>query len=103
MTAATAAGKATLRGISSLGFSGAGFLTCYHLGVAQCLLKQGVLLKQGERPSNNHATPRLTGVSGGALTSAALVAGVDPDDGMQVILKVTNQTRQGTLDALTPG
>lgn len=103
MTAAASSGKA-LRLISSIGFSGAGFLTCYHLGVADCLLQQGILLKPGEIPTKHRHSPKLTGVSGGALTAAAMTAGILPQDGMDCLLQITDKTtRQGRLDALTPG
>ena len=49
-------------------------------------------------------TPLLTGVSGGALTVAALAAGVNPEIGMNTTLTVAERTRQqGFLDAFTPG
>jgi hypothetical protein len=87
--------------VSSIGFSGAGFLLCYHLGVAKCLLEQGLLPKKGELRSTEL---RLTGVSGGALVAAAVCAGVDPDDALQMTLSVSRETRKaGMLDALQPG
>jgi hypothetical protein len=50
---ASAAVKCLFR-IPSFGFSGAGFLTYYHLRVADCLIKHDVvLLKQGEMPTDN--------------------------------------------------
>jgi predicted acylesterase/phospholipase RssA len=89
--------------IPSFGFSGAGFLTCYHFGVADCLLKHGSLLRRGELPSDN--SPILTGVSGGALVVAAVSLGVPPEDGMKAILEIAHRTRQegGVLDHLQPG
>ena len=103
MTAAAASKtKAALQHITSIGFSGAGFLTCYHLGVADCLLQQGILTKSGEKPLPS--SPILTGVSGGALCAAGMTAGVSPENGMNNLLHVTNiTTQQGRLDALTPG
>lgn len=98
-TAAASAVKKSA--ISSIGFSGAGFLTCYHLGVADCLLHHGIISQNtDEKPS--HQT--LTGVSGGALVSAGVALGVSPKDGMNTVLRVTKTTSlQGRLDAFTPG
>lgn len=92
------------RSISSFGFSGAGFLTCYHLGVAECLLKNGLLLPKGALPLD-HRTPILTGVSGGALVATAVSLGVSPEDAMRATLAIAAQTRQagGFLDHLKPG
>ena len=91
--------------ISSFGFSGAGFLTCYHAGVAECLLQQGLLLQPGERPKSAASTPILTGVSGGALISAGIIAGVSPEDCMEATLHIARETRRlgGALDSLMPG
>lgn len=88
--------------ISSLGFSGSGFLACYHLGVAKCFLEHGCLdsfKRSGELGA------RLTGVSGGALIAAAVTAGVDPEVGMQTTLGIAQRTRQegGYLDVFRPG
>jgi hypothetical protein len=96
--------------IPSFGFSGAGFLTCYHLGVAKCLLDHGLL--NFEPKHDKHHTgfetaraPLLTGVSGGALTVAAVAAGVDPEVGMSTTLVVAEKTRQegGIFDSFKPG
>jgi hypothetical protein len=97
----TAASNALKRSaISSIGFSGAGFLTCYHLGVADCLLRHGILAQD----SDKHEDPILTGVSGGALCAAGVALGVSPEDGMNTVLHVAKSTNaQGRLDALTPG
>jgi predicted acylesterase/phospholipase RssA len=94
---------ATSRLIPSFGFSGAGFLTCYHLGVAQLLLKHGLLVKPGQFASAR--SPTLTGVSGGALVAAVVSVGVHPEDAMQASLEVARRTRHagGVLDALHPG
>jgi len=81
------------RPISSFGFSGAGFLACYHLGVAQCLLDHKILQSSTE----------LVGVSAGALISAALIANVNLEDGMQAVLEISRTTRRHRLDALQPG
>ncbi|GKZ00397.1 patatin-like phospholipase domain-containing protein 2 [Mayamaea pseudoterrestris] len=121
--------------ISSLGFSGAGFLTCYHLGVAQCLVDHGVinLSDDVDRPASTAPSGRadtddkgtmtnqtqssfstsmqspqpiipLCGVSGGALTAAALAAHVAPRDGMEAVLQVAQRARKaGRLNVLQPG
>ena len=96
------------RHLSSFGFSGAGFLACYHLGVAQCLVKHGILLQPGRLSSENNIqnSPVLTGVSGGALVAAAVSAGIDLEqDGMNACLEIAKRTRAagGLLDALYPG
>lgn len=91
---------ALIQKVSSIGFSGAGFLLCYHLGVAKCFQEQRILPRKGElRP-----TIPLTGVSGGALVAAAVSAGIDPDVGMQETLEVSSLARKaGVLDSLQPG
>jgi len=100
MMTSTAAAAVSKRAITSIGFSGAGFLTCYHLGVAECLLDHGILSKNKDATSSI----TLTGVSGGALCAAGLAVGVSPEEGMNTVLHVTNTTtQQGRLDALTPG
>jgi len=106
--------------LPSIGFSGAGFLGCYHVGVASCLQRQGWL---GLDDSANHRTttiqpttikplvPLLTGVSAGSMIAAATAAGVAPEpDGMDVVLTAARRTRElskksllPTFDALTPG
>jgi predicted acylesterase/phospholipase RssA len=113
---------------SSFGFSGAGFLTCYHLGVAECLLKHGHLLQRGQLPTsksndtttvtvtvtdtdnNNNkdtmmSSPMLTGVSGGALVAAAVSIGIRPEDGMNAMAEIVRRTRSvgGMMDHLRPG
>jgi hypothetical protein len=100
MASLAAAGRA----LSSLGFSGAGFLTSYHLGAADCLLKRGLLLQRGELPVDDK-TPVLTGVSGGALVATAVSIGVRPEDGMMATLAIAEQSRKagGMLDHLRPG
>lgn len=102
------AARASQAKISSIGFSGAGFLAAYHLGVAQCLLDQNVLnadtLFHRGRQHHQRAKLALTGVSAGALVSTALFAGIQPADGMQASLRVAQQTRaSGILDAFQPG
>lgn len=100
MTAISAIG----RSIPSFGFSGAGFLTCYHFGAAECLLKHGLLLPRGLLPRDD-TTPILTGVSGGALVATAVSIGVSPEDGMKATLEIAARSRQagGLLDHLRPG
>lgn len=102
---------ATPRRISSFGFSGAGFLACYHLGVAKCLMDQGILHKRGvlardddDANKQNTSSVALTGVSAGAIISAAMIAGVCPEQGMQAVMEVSRRTRDtgGYLDALSP-
>jgi len=105
--------------LPSIGFSGAGFLGCYHVGVAACLKRQGWL---GLDDANHHTTtnepttikplvPLLTGVSAGSMVAAATAAGIEPEpDGMDVVLTAARRTRElstksqlPTFDALTPG
>lgn len=112
-----ASATATQR-LSSISFSGAGFLGCYHMGAAAVLLKHGYLVGPGEFPPNDSSSsspaslsaadvppPILTGVSAGSLVSIAVSAGVEPDTGMNVILEVAKRTRKlgGALDILRPG
>lgn len=95
------------RKVSSFGFSGAGFLTCYHLGVAECLIHRGVFPGSGEIAKDDilHSPVILTGVSGGALVAAAISVGIRPVDGMNAMLDVAEHTRKagGLLDHLHPG
>lgn len=95
MTTATIGSK-----IPSLGFSGAGFLACYHMGASSCLQDHGYLNKD-----NTKKNPILTGVSGGALIASATALGVNPEVVMQTTLQVAKDTRQkgGLLDAFRPG
>jgi hypothetical protein len=99
------------RQITSLGFSGAGFLACYHLGVAKCLMDQGILHKRGVlargddgENKQNTSSIALTGVSAGAIISAAVIAGVCPEQGMDAVMAVSRRTRDtgGYLDTLSP-
>lgn len=101
MTMASLAGKVR----PSFGFSGAGFLTCYHLGVAECLLRHKRLPSPGELPADDTTAPIVTGVSGGALVATAVSVGVQPEDGMRATLAIAEQTRiaGGVLDHLRPG
>ena len=102
--------------IPSAGFSGAGFLGCYHVGAAACLHKQGYLPHPDDDSYTPYKMPLLTGVSAGSMIAAATCAGVNPEqDGMEVVLEAARRTRQlslnqdGTsskmvsLDVLTPG
>lgn len=79
----------------------------YHAGVYSCLLRHNLLLSPRERLSVDDATkaPILTGVSAGALISAAISAGVTPEDAMGVVLKVAERTKEkgGIMDVLKPG
>lgn len=93
-----ATSKACRAAIPSFGFSGAGFLTSYHLGAAKCLVEHGWININGAN------LPMLTGVSGGALAIAAVASGVDPEVGMSTTLAVAARTQQeGILDAFQPG
>jgi predicted acylesterase/phospholipase RssA len=98
--------------LPSFGFSGAGFLTCYHLGAADCLLKRGVLLPRGELPvyddnnkNDNKKPVLLTGVSGGAMVATAVSIGMSPEDGMRATLNIAENSRKtgGILNHLRPG
>jgi len=119
-------GATKRRLLGSISFSGAGFLGCYHMGAARALLGQGYLLRPGDCPSPDggedaaassssassttsypalKSPPILTGVSAGSIVSAALSAGVQPDDGMDTLLQIAKRTRDkgGALDVLRPG
>lgn len=102
--------------LPSLGFSGAGFLGCYHVGVAACLQRHGWIPNPNSVNKNKHnsfqsanattiqTTPLLTGVSAGSMVAAACRAGVEPDpDGMEVVLTAARRSSMTTFDALTPG
>ena len=97
--------------IPSYGFSGAGFLGCYHVGVASCLRRHGHLPHPSSDATHggggSSPPPRLTGVSAGSMIAASIALGVDPDpDGMEVVLEASRRTREMStlyLDALTPG
>jgi hypothetical protein len=79
----------------SFGFSGAGFLGCYHVGVAACLRRHGVLPHPDECNDVRTNYPVLTGVSAGSMIAAAALAGVNPDpDGMEVVLEASRRTRE---------
>lgn len=95
----------------SFGFSGAGFLGCYHVGVCAALHKHGLLPHPDDDSSyNTNKMPLLTGVSAGSMIAAATLAGVHPEnDGMNVVLEAARRTRElnsqqsVSLDVLTPG
>jgi len=98
--------------ISSIGFSGAGFLGCYHVGVAASLHKHGLIpIPSDDDSSDMNKMPLLTGVSAGSMIAAATLAGVNPEpDGMEVVLTAARRTRDlknkqqlVNLDVLTPG
>ena len=110
--------KSTRRfGLPSIGFSGAGFLGAYHVGVASCLLKHNHLLQPMERINYDEYNkvekgsiisrpPLLTGVSAGAIVSAAISAGVRSDDAMNVLYEINDRTNTKSnviLNSLTPG
>lgn len=100
--------------LPSIGFSGAGFLGCYHVGVAAALEKHGWIgctnYNRTTMQNNTQQTPPaslLTGVSAGSMIAASIHAGVRPEpDGMEVVLTAARRTRElpiSILDALTPG
>lgn len=112
------------RPISSIGFSGAGFLIAYHLGVAACFNDQqllnipqsssspssSILPNGGTKIQNQSRSDRrlvkLTGVSAGSIVAASLLANVNPaTDGMNAVLEISHMTRERarSLDALQPG
>lgn len=94
--------------ISSFGFSGAGFLASYHLGVVKVLQEQGLLLAAaggvGPNSKDKQQLLPLTGVSAGALVAASVAVGMDAEEGMDTVLEIARQTRQaGRLATLQPG
>ena len=103
----------TTSALASIGFSGAGFLGCYHVGVAACLRRHGWLGVKDCSPKTHQAkVSLLTGVSAGSMIAAAISAGVEPEqDGMEVVMTAARRTRElsektkplPALDALTPG
>ena len=94
-----------LPSLSSVSFSGAGFLGCYHLGVAHCLTQHKILPSPGELPTPS--TKTLLGCSAGSIVAAGVSAGINPEtDGMDITLQVLKRTKLNTfklLDSLTPG
>mmetsp|Transcript_31719 Transcript_31719/g.72862 ORF Transcript_31719/g.72862 Transcript_31719/m.72862 type:complete len:377 (-) Transcript_31719:178-1308(-) len=83
-------------------FSGAGFLTAYHIGVVQCLLDHGLVLPPNQLPPKG-TYPGWMGVSGGAVVSSAIAVGVSPEEGMEAVLRVASKTQDQWLDCLSPG
>lgn len=104
MAAATTMPRLSPSKMSSFGFSGAGFLAAYHMGVSKCLIDQGILPKQGFRSTDADRLVALTGVSAGAIVATATMAGVDPEEGLEAVIQVSRQTRDagGYLDTLSP-
>jgi predicted acylesterase/phospholipase RssA len=89
----------------SLAFSGAGFLTSYHLGVVDCLERQGLLDHVIDPPQLNDSRPRmiLSGVSGGALAAASIALRIRSDDAMAISMRIAANARTGGIfDALHP-
>jgi predicted acylesterase/phospholipase RssA len=81
----------------SISFSGAGFLGCYHIGVAQALKDKGLLTVGPE------STQTLLGSSAGALVSAGVLCGVTTADAMTLTKEIAQDASdQGVLNALTP-
>jgi len=85
----------------SFGFSGAGFLGCYHVGVVACLNRHGALPSLNDDDPRTSRDPRaakmplLTGVSAGSMIASSVLAGVDPEpDGMEVVLEAARRTRE---------
>ena len=93
--------KSSSTRFTSISFSGAGFLACYHLGVAECLLRQNIIHITSSSSTQDPLI--VTGVSGGALVASAVLAGVTPDDGMSAALQISQATRKHRWDALQPG
>lgn len=91
--------------VLSVGFSGAGFLGCYHVGVSACLRRHGVLPDEDDEDERDDVPVALLGASAGALVCAALALRVRTDDCMDIVHAVARETRRrgGALDALRPG
>lgn len=71
-------------------FSGAGWLSAFHLGAASVLLRPGGPLVLGKTP--------LAGTSGGAIVAGSMAAGVTPDALFQVTRDIARDCREhGTL------
>ena len=93
----------------SLAFSGAGFLTSYHLGVVDCLERQGLLdhviepRKDDDGREDQNRPMILSGVSGGALAAASIALRIRSDDAMAISMRIAANARTGGLfDALHP-
>lgn len=96
---------AALRHLSSVSFSGAGFLTIYHLGVAQCLLEHNLLSLDPPTTTKKSAEAPmiLTGVSGGALVATTLACGISPEKSAAVVFEVADSARKMALNIYHPG
>jgi hypothetical protein len=110
----------TIKSPPSIAFSGAGFLTCYHLGVVDCLRRHGIVGKNDRSGSGDYTkrqptassarskqTPNpmiLSGVSGGALAVTSIVLDIRSDDAMSITMKIAQsaKTEGGFLDLLHP-
>jgi predicted acylesterase/phospholipase RssA len=112
----------TTKASPSIAFSGAGFLTSYHLGVVDCLRRHGIVGKDdssGSGDETRHPKPSVTtslkgqqqrrpmilsGVSGGALAATSIVLDIRSDDAMSITLKIAQCARKegGILDLLHP-
>lgn len=90
---------------SSVAFSGAGFLTSYHLGAADCLSKHGAIVAVGSNSDWSGCPTVLSGVSGGALAAASICLLIRPEDAMAATLAIAQNARTtgGVLDHLHPG
>jgi hypothetical protein len=107
----------------SIAFSGAGFLTSYHLGVVDCLRRHGIVGQDDHRGSGGNIrrlTPSaatlqqqqqqqqqptiLSGVSGGALAVTSIVLDIQSDDAMSITMRIAQcaRTEGGILDVLHP-
>jgi hypothetical protein len=109
----------TVKAPPSIAFSGAGFLTSYHLGVVDCLRRHGIVGKDDDhrskvgsgsgdnnrtRKQQQHRPMILTGVSGGALAVTSIVLDIPSDDAMSITMKIAQcaRTEGGILDLLHP-
>ena len=109
----------------SLAFSGAGFLTSYHLGVVECLRRHGVVNKddynttttveksdgtttitsyRNKQQTSMERPMILSGVSGGALAVTSIVLDIQSDDAMSITMNIAQKARNegGILDHLHP-
>ena len=96
----------TTRHPSSISFSGAGYLGCYHLGVIKYLQDTSLLLSPSDSSSYNPNMPRQTlcGSSAGSLVSAGVLCGLTVDDTMPIVSRCAKKAREaGVLTSLTPG
>jgi len=64
--------------LPSISFKGSGFLGCYQIGVADCLIRNGLLLSPGELPSNDKQSV-LCSASAGSIVAMTVSAGVKVD------------------------